>query len=63
MPTSNCDEKKVTFALNNLNTLDDSSDEGEEYLCKDDTGLINKFVQNSHNYQKELSYLINSSQR
>ena len=57
------DSKKVNFALNHAETLEDQSE--EEYLCNNDMGIINKFVKNSHNshnYQKEISFLINSSQ-
>jgi hypothetical protein len=50
LPTTEFDDKKVTFAFKNFQTYEDSDD--EEYLCSDDTGLIKKFVQNSHNYQK-----------
>ena len=55
------DEKKVSLHSKKVQHFDEES-EGEEYLCNNDMGIINKFVQNSHNYQKEISYLINSSQ-
>ena len=61
MHLTDYDEKKVTFNSNKVENSDEES-EGEEYLCNDDMGIINKFVQNSHKYQKEISYLINSSQ-
>jgi hypothetical protein len=32
-------------------------------LSYNDTGLINNFIQNSKNYQKEISYLINKNKK